>query len=164
MIYPKNFEQKIGFDTIKNNIKRLCVNELSHIFVDGLNFSADYCEIKNRLAYVQEMFGVLENNINVLPISEIDDFRLPFKSTEVDGTFLDTNTLFSLKKFLDTATLLVDFFANKSSEQYPLLTGHIGEISTFPHIRTDLSRILDKNGEIKDSASPELAQIRATRL
>ena len=88
MIYPKNFEQKIGFDTIKNNIKRLCINELSHIFVDGLNFSADYCEIKNRLSYVQEMFCVLENNINVLPISEIDDFRLPFKSTEVDGTFL----------------------------------------------------------------------------
>ncbi|MFC2308309.1 MAG: endonuclease MutS2 [Bacteroidota bacterium] len=163
MIYPKNFEQKIGFDTIKNNIKRLCINELSHIFVDGLNFSADYCEIKNRLSYVQEMFCVLENNINVLPISEIDDFRLPFKSTEVDGTFLETNTLFSLKKFLDTVTLLVDFFANKSNEQYPLLTEHIGEISTFPHIRTDLSRILDKNGEIKDSASPELAQIRATK-
>ncbi|MDO4727112.1 MAG: Smr/MutS family protein [Porphyromonadaceae bacterium] len=163
MIYPNNFEQRIGFDTIRNNIKKMCVNDLSCTFIDKLGFLNDYFLIKNRLDYCQEMFGILESNVNILPIYPVDEFRFIFKSTEVEGTFLEANTIFLLKKLLENINLLVDFFLNKDNEKYPLLTKYVSNIEVFPNILKEISKILDKNGEIKDSASPELFKIRASK-
>lgn len=163
MIYPQNFEQKIGVDTVKQNIKNLCINELSHTFIDRLTFTKNYRTIKNRLDYVGEMFAILENNINIMPIYPIDDFRTVFKSTEVEGTFLETDTLYSLKKFLEHLGSLVDFFSVKNIKQFPMLCNYIGDIEVFPNILKNISYILDKNGEIKDNATPELFKIRAAK-
>ena len=143
MIYPNNFEQKIGFDTIRNNIKKMCVNDLSCTFIDKLGFLNDYFLIKNRLDYCQEMFGILESNVNILPIYPVDEFRFIFKSTEVEGTFLEANTIFLLKKLLENINLLVDFFLNKDNEKYPLLTKYVSNIEVFPNILKEISKILE---------------------
>lgn len=163
MVYPQNFEQKIGFDTVRQSIKNMCVNELSHTFIERLTFSNDYGTVKHRLDYINEMFAILENNINIVPIYHIDDFRSLFKSTEVEGTFLETYTLYSLKKFLEYLGVLVDFFSAKNIERFPLLRRYIGEIEMFPNVLKDISHILDKNGEIKDNATVELFKIRAAK-
>ena len=163
MIYPDSFEQKIGVDIVRNNIKKMCVNDLSYVFIDKLNFTNDYYLIKHRLEYIKEMFDLLENNINVLPIYQIDDFRVPFKSTEIEGTFLETDILLSIKKFLECLGQLVDFFSTKNKECHPLLANYLSNVAVADSVLKDISRILDKNGEIKDNATPELAQIRSTK-
>ena len=163
MIYPDSFEKKIGFDIVRNNIKRMCVNDLSYVFIDKLNFTNDYYLIKHRLEYIKEMFAILESNINVLPIYQIDDFRVPFKSTEIEGTFLETDILLSIKKFLEYLGQLIDFFSKKNKECHPLLANYLSNMAVADSVLKDISRILDKNGEIKDNATPELAQIRSTK-
>lgn len=163
MIYPQKFEQKICFDIVRQNIKNKCVNSLAYKYVEQISFLNNHHAIAKQLQYSNEMFDVLENNINVLPIYEINDFREIFKKTEIDGTFFETNTVFSLKKLLDNIAQIVDFFSTKKRDDLPLLKRYVDGIVTFPNIQLEISKILDKNGCIKDSATPELAQIRANK-
>ncbi len=160
MIYPNNFEQKIGFDSVKESIKQLCVNDLAARIIDGLKFSADYRTIRKRLEYSKEMFGVLENNINILPIYPIDDFRATFKASEVEGSFVDISVLIALRKMLENLAELVGFLSKKDRAEFPLLRHYADEIDSLPEVQQELHRILDKDGEIRDNATPELAAIR----
>ena len=42
MFYPQNFEQKIGFDVIRNSIKTLCINIQAVENVDDIVFLTDF--------------------------------------------------------------------------------------------------------------------------
>ena len=160
MIYPQNFEQKIGFDLVKEQIKRLCTNSLAEKIVDNLGFSSDYRTIRTRLEYSREMFGILEQNINILPIYPIEDFRAILKAAEIDGSFVEISTLVSLRKFLENLAALVDFLSKKDRTEFPLIRRYSDEIDPLPKVLQEIYRLLDKNGDIRDNATPELYKIR----
>ena len=52
MIYPQNFEQKIGFDSIRHLLKGKCLSTLGEERVDEMAFSEKYEEINERLEQV----------------------------------------------------------------------------------------------------------------
>ena len=51
MIYPQNFEQKIGFDSIRQLLKEKCLSTLGQERVQDMAFSESYDEINRRLMY-----------------------------------------------------------------------------------------------------------------
>ena len=54
MIYPQNFEQKIGFDSIRHLLKEKCLSTLGQERVDEMNFSESFKDINEWLEQVME--------------------------------------------------------------------------------------------------------------
>ena len=159
MFYPQNFEQKIGFDVIRNSLKTLCVNVQAMENIDNIAFLTDFEDIIYRQNLADEMMKILSENY-IVPLEILDDLRKSFADTRIEGAFLTETEVFAVKKTLENLADITNFFLNKSSELYPNLVKISEEVQLFPKILNEINKILDKTGQIKDNATPELAHIR----
>jgi DNA mismatch repair protein MutS2 len=159
MFYPQNFEKKTGFDTIRNSLKMLCINIQAKENIDNIYFSTDFEEIVYQQNLADEMMKILLENTAV-PLEILDDLRRSFADTHIAGTFLTENEVCAVKQTLENLAELIKFFLNKTTEFFPNLVKISSEIQLFPKILTEINKILDKTGQIKDNASTELMQIR----
>ncbi len=160
MTYPENIEQKIDFQVIRDGLRGCCMSALGREHVDAMAWQTDYDTILHLLIRAREMMTVLQDASLSFPHGEIYDLREALSRIRIEGLFLDEAELFSLRKTLDYVAQVERFFRTLDQERFPVLctltTG-----STLGHIITEIDRVLDRYGRLKDSASPELARIRA---
>lgn len=164
MIYPQNFEQKIGFDQIRQLLKDKCLSPLGKERVDGMAFSEQFDEINERLDQVAEFVRIIQEEDN-FPDQYFFDVRPSLKRIRVEGMYLEEQEVFDLRRSLETIRDIVKFLQKGDEEDnesfpYPTLRKLSGDISVFPQLIKQIDGILDKFGKIKDNASPELARIR----
>lgn len=168
MIYPHNFEQKIGFDQIRTLIKNKCLCSLGEEQVDEMNFSDDFNDINRQLEQVTEFVSILQGEED-FPDQNFFDVRSSLKRIRVEGMYMDESELFDLRRSLETIRNIVSFFQKEddgdedsdlNNTPYPNLKELAGDVMVFPQLTSRINNILDKFGKIKDSASPELLQIR----
>ena len=166
MIYPHNFEQKIGFDQIRTLIKNKCLCSLGEEQVDEMNFSDDFNDINRQLEQVTEFVSILQGEED-FPDQNFFDVRSSLKRIRVEGMYMDESELFDLRRSLETIRNIVSFFQKEddgdsdlNNTPYPNLKELAGDVMVFPQLTSRINNILDKFGKIKDNASPELLQIR----
>ena len=163
MIYPKTFESKIGFNDIRALLRERCLSPLGKELVDKMSASADAAVVNEWLAQVRE-FRRLQDEADDFPMQYFFDVRLAVSRLRLEGTHLDEGELFDLRRSLGTICGIVDYLNRQDdgeeSHHYPALHRLTEGVMTFPQIVRAIDRILDKFGKIKDSASPELADIR----
>ena len=88
MIYPQNFEQKIGFDQIRQLLKEKCLSTLGEERVMNMTFSNCFGEVEERLDQVTEFVRILQEEDN-FPAQYFFDVRPSLKRIRVEGMFLD---------------------------------------------------------------------------
>lgn len=168
MIYPQNFEQKIGFDQIRQLLKTKCLSTLGEERVESMDFSDSYDEINRRLEQVTEFVRIIQEEDD-FPSQYFFDVRPSLKRIRVEGMYMDEQELFDLRRSLETIRDIVRFLQQTDDEladddevhsPYPALYELAGDIMVFPQLITRINNILDKFGKIKDNASPELLRIR----
>ena len=164
MIYPQNIEQKIDFQVIRDGLKGCCMSGLGKERVDAMQWLTHYPAVRDLLARVREMMGVLIDASLAFPHGEIYDLREALSRIRIEGLFMDEAELFSLRKMLDYTAQLERFFVALDKVKYPILSGMTSQTSqtglTIQTIITTIDRILDRYGKMRDNASPELARIR----
>ena len=164
MIYPQNIEQKIDFQVIRDGLKGCCMSGLGKERVDAMQWLTHYPAVRDLLARVREMMGVLTDASLAFPHGEIYDLREALSRIRIEGLFMDEAELFSLRKMLDYTAQLERFFVALDKVKYPILSGMTSQTSqtglTIQTIITTIDRILDRYGKMRDNASPELARIR----
>ena len=160
-MYPENFEQKIGFDKIRHLVTAKCLCPLGEEKVAQMAFSTDYQSIKRQLYQTNEFIQILQEEDD-FPSGNFYDVRDSFKKIRIDGTYLLERELFDIRRSLQTINEIVRFFQLKAEESasYPYLCELAADVGAFPQITKRIDTILDKYGDIKDSASTELARIR----
>ena len=162
MIYPQNFEQKIGFDQIRSLIKGKCLSPLGEERVDDMQFSSVFGEVEERLEQVAEFVRLQQTEDN-FPAQFFFDVRPSLKRIRIEGMYLDEQELFDLRRSLETIRDIVRFLLREEeteSSPYPRLKRLAGDIDVFPDIITKINALLSPYGKMKDNASPELARIR----
>ena len=167
MIYPKTFESKIGFDEIRTLLKERCLSTLGKEMVDAIQPSGESDVINEWLTQVRE-FRRLQEEADDFPMHYFFDVRQAVARLRLEGTHLDEGELFDLRRSLDTINQIVNYLnrsddGNDSEERtypYPALHRLTEDVMTFPQLVQRIDTILDKFGKIKDSASPQLADIR----
>ena len=167
MIYPQNFEQKIGFDSIRHLLKGKCLSTLGEERVDEMAFSEKYEEINELLEQVIEFIRIIQEE-EEFPDQYYFDVRPSLKRIRVEGMYLDEQELFDLRRSLETIRDIVRFLTRTLEDEeveegtspYPALRRLAGDIIVFPQLITRINNILDKFGKIKDNASNELLRIR----
>lgn len=168
MIYPSNFEQKIGFNDIRVMLKEHCLSALGREKVDRITFSTDVETINEWLEQVRE-FRRLQEEADDFPLQYFFDVRQSVARIRLDGTYLETNELFDLRRSLETIHLIVRYL-NRTDEPtdsepvrypYPALHRLTQDVLTFPQLIQRIDQLIDKFGNIRDSASVDLARIRS---
>ncbi len=160
MVYPALFEQKIGFLTLREQLRERCLSALGREEVDQIAFLTDYSTMMSRLSETAEMMVILSEEADKWPINFYMDVREWLSRLRVEGTFPTENELFDLQRSLQTIHALVHFFTRRQENRYPGLTIRVEGVGVFPNILKQLDQLLTVNGVLKDNASPELARIR----
>ena len=166
MIYPKNFEQKIGFSEVRALLRARCLSPLGKERVDAMMFSTDVKEVNRWLEEIRE-FRRIQEGQDDFPLDNFFDVRESVARIRLEGTHMEVEELFDLKRSLETIIAIVAFLSRgEATEQgeikhfYPALYDLADGIATFPLLVQRISQIIDKFGKMRDNASSELLQIR----
>ncbi len=166
MIYPENFESKIGFNEIRTMLKGRCLSALGIECVDKMEFLDDNDEIGERLSQISEMRAIMADEDD-FPDENFIDVRQSLMRIRLEGTFLEELEMFDLKRSLSTISGIVAFLKRDSEDgedgedaRYPALARLAEDVAVFPKIIKRIDEILNKYGKIKDDASDELKRIR----
>lgn len=166
MIYPNNYEHKVGFDEIRMLLKGCCLSTLGKEKVDDLAFTDDYGIICEQLEQVRE-FRRLRQESDDFPMNFFFDVRSAISRIRLENTHLEEDEVWDMRRSLDTISNIVRYLQrgvkpddDSSQSAFPALYRLTVGVVTFPAMIRRIDSILDKNGKIKDSASMTLAGIR----
>ena len=159
MIYPTNFEQKIGFKSIRQMLSEHCISAMGLEKVGNVAFSNDRGFIIKSLEQTEEFIHLLQTGIP-FPVRDFHDLREAFHRVQIDGTCLNVEDLFALKPSLNVLDAILHYGHSESANETPRLKSLIENIFIDRSIFTEVNRLVDDKGEIPDNASTELLEIR----
>jgi DNA mismatch repair protein MutS2 len=159
MIYPANFEQKIGFDRLREQVVLLCSTQAARAIIQSEGFSTSRNEIEQRQAVADEMRVLLMLEPNA-PGDEYPDVEGLISKIGVEGAFLSTEEVVTLRQALTAVGNMVGFVMSRSEEQYPFLRERSSTVCVFPDIIRRINQLVDEEGNIRDGASYDLLSIR----
>ena len=159
VIYPTNFEQKIGFKSIRQMLSEHCISAMGLEKVGNVAFSNDRGFIIKSLEQTEEFIHLLQTGIP-FPVRDFHDLREAFHRVQIDGTCLNVEDLFALKPSLNVLDAILHYGHSESANETPRLKSLIENIFIDRSIFTEVNRLVDDKGEIPDNASTELLEIR----
>ena len=148
----------LEFHTILQTISDRCNTEI------GMEKALQIQPFKSKeilfaeLAYTNEYVASFSNN-NALPNHGFETVTADLKLLAIEDSFLE---LVAIKKILDLSKSTNEYlkFLKKFSDYYPELYKKSTQIEFTPYISKSIEEIVNKFGEIKDDASPDLVNIR----
>ncbi len=158
MIYPNNYEHKVGFDEIRSMLRERCLSRMGQERVDEMAFSTDADEVNEWLAQVREFRQLMEATDD-FPLQYFFDVREAVTRIRLAGTHFDEQEVFDLRRSLETLGRIVKILSAEESP-YEALRRLTEGVVTFPAMIRRIDSVLDKFGKIKDGASMTLAGIR----
>jgi DNA mismatch repair protein MutS2 len=159
MIYPLQFEEKIGFSKIRELLNQNCISDMGREWVSKLSFSSSFSSIELWLNQTEEMQQILLGDLGI-PTQDYIDLRPDLNQIRLRGTFLRTERFFDLKSSLKMINTMLLFFDARQQDFQQLFNLRYG-LKIDPLIIRQIDSILDEKGEIRDSASEKLFQIRS---
>ena len=155
----KRLEQKLGFDRIRQIISDRCSTAYASERTATETFSKDPEVIRRRLVLTDEMRLIMmfEDSFPSGGFIDCIDFLKPL---ERSSSAIDLLSLRKLRTMLDTLRKVTSFFNGVKDEVYPNLKRMAAPILGFPEVQRRIDTILDRYGEVKDTASDELYAIR----
>jgi len=164
MLYPKNLEQKLGFDKIREWLKEACLSTLGQQFVDKMRFSDHYETIDKLIRQTAEFKDLVQYEPG-FPSANYIDANPHLTKAGIEGAFLSEEAVFEVKISLRTIQECLRFFAQKEEHQYPALR-EISQMAALDgpasgkQLLATLDAVIDDRGHVRDTASPELQAIR----
>ena len=152
-------EQKIGFDRVREKISAKCATQYAARKVAAEQMSRDGAEIMFRLRLTDEMrlICLFEDSFPAGGYLDTKEFLLPLQG---EGTTIDLPSLRLLRTSLDTLRRILAFFQDCKDDLYPTLRQISASVAYEAEIARRIEHILDRTGDVRDSASPALGEIR----
>lgn len=152
-------EQKLGFDRIRRIISDKCSTAYAAERAETETFTNKSTQIRKRLLLVDEMRLIMmfEDGFPSGGFIDCIDFLKPLENT---SSSIDLISLRKLKTMLETLRRVTSFFEEIKDGVYPNLKRMSAPIMTFPEAQRRIDSIIDRYGDIKDTASDSLYEIR----
>ena len=151
-------EAKLGFDKVRAAIAARCSTEYAATRVEEEEFCTDGGIIHRRHLLTDEMRLILMFEENFPTSGYID--AIPFLEPIGKNASIDVLSLGKLRTLLDTLRRALHFFHTVKEGIYPNLQHMASGISAPAEVIGRIDAILDRHGEIKDTASDQLYRIR----
>jgi DNA mismatch repair protein MutS2 len=165
VIYPNNFEQKTGFDRIRDMLLEKCISSLGKEHIYSIRFLTNLANIEVLLNQTEEFRQILLENI-FFPGANYYNPEVVFNRLRLEGTFAEPEELLDIRLSLDTIGQVM-VILNKTRESgewvYPSLWLLVDGLALDPALPKRIDAIIDEKAIVRNSASPELARIRRSR-
>ncbi len=152
-------ESQLGFDRVRQAIADRCSTAYAAQRVAGETFITSPREIRRRLLTTDEMRLIIlfEESFPTSGYIDCVDF---LEVLSQDGANIDLLSLGKLRTLLETLRKITAFFASVKDGVYPNLAHMTAHLAVFPEVQQHIDRILDRHGNVKDTASDLLYEIR----
>lgn len=158
MVYPKDFEAKVGFDKIRGLLSGYCLSSMGRDMVNRLFFSHDYNYIRQSLDQVSQ-FRQLIHEHSGFPDQDYLDLRHCLKKLGVEGAVISLEDLHDLRTSLKAITSVIKFLKGLNREQYPeLFALSVNKSGWQAHIH-HADQLIDFRGQMRPDASPLLKEL-----
>lgn len=161
MIYPSDFEEKIGFTALRVLLKENCAGDPGKRCVDAMKFSSNFKHVRNSLQQTAEMLAAMSGNAET-PSAVPPDVTSILTDLKATGSFVTADRLLRLHNFLVAIADIQKFCCQRSGEEKyttPALAALFEEMILFPDLISAIESVVNKFGEVKENASPELYDI-----
>ena len=155
MVYPQNFEEKIGFDRVREILSSYCLSSLGKEKVEEMSMSVNADEINEWQEQTHE-FRRLTAEHDDFPLTYFFDVREAVMRIKPENTHMEEEELFDLMRSLSSIDAIVSTLQayNKEGETqpYPALLRLTDDVLTFPQIirriKRDNSTVRERNAHL----------------
>lgn len=158
MIYPDDFEHKIGFDQIRAKLKAYCLSSLGTTNVEAIEFSSEFQTVQSLLLQCDEFKQLLAKG-EQFPASHYYDPTELYPTISIEDNFIEEDSFRLLLLSFHTILEATDFL-EKNRENYPNLFQLSSNVKLSKQLVQSIQSKFDESGHLRDQASPELARIR----
>lgn len=159
MIYPENFEIKIGFAQVREMLSELCLSPLGRHFVNRMAFLNRHDLVERLLQQTEEFKQLLESDAEI-PLQHYYDPTAYLDRAAIEGTYLDVVQFFEIKMSLRTIRDSLRFISEAEEGQYEALKALGANVSVERSLLAALDKVVDDAGAVRDDASPELQRLK----
>ena len=150
--------QDLEFNTVLQTISERCNTEIGKQKALEIIPFKDKEVLMNALLQTSEYLSSFSNN-NAIPNHGFDNLTNDLKFLAIEDSFLEVSSFRKIATLSETVNILLLFF-KKFHDYYPKLNEKAAQVEYTKFIIQKIDEVVDKYGEIKDNASPDLINIR----
>ena len=151
--------EDLEFPEILAQVAEYCRTSSGKKAVLALEPLAEPDSIAQALGQTSEYLASYEND-NSIPGNEFNSINGELKYLGIENTVLTIEGMVRISRITQLALEHYKFF-KKFKSYYPLLWEEVATLEPHPGIVTDIGQVIDRFGEVKSNASPELKSIRS---
>ena len=150
--------QDLQFPTVLETISDGCNTDIGKEKALQIKPFRDKEELMQSLMQTSEYVSSFQNN-NAIPNHGFDAITHEIKFLGIEDSFLEVGSFRKIANLSSTVNFLLNFL-RKFHDYYPNLNNRASKVELTKDIITMVDEVVDKYGEIKDNASPDLLNIR----
>lgn len=150
--------QDLQFPTILETLSAICNTEIGKQKALEIIPFQDKKTLTEALMETSEYVSSFQNN-NAIPNHGFDAIHHEIRFLAIEDSFLEVGSFRKIATLSETVNVLLHYF-KKFEDYYPHLNQRASQVELIKSISNMVDDIVDKYGEIKDNASPDLLNIR----
>ncbi|RTY69605.1 DNA mismatch repair protein MutS [Flavobacterium sp. LS1P28] len=150
--------QDLQFPTVLETISTICNTDIGKQKALEITPFKDKETLVQALMQTSEYVSSFQNN-NAIPNHGFDAITYEIKFLAIEDSFLEVGSFRKIATISSTVNFLLSFL-RKFEDYYPNLNARANQVELTKEIITMVDEVVDKYGEIKDNASPDLLNIR----
>nr|WP_315188013.1 DNA mismatch repair protein MutS [uncultured Flavobacterium sp.] len=150
--------QDLQFPTVLETISAICNTDIGKQKALEITPFKDKETLMKALMQTSEYLSSFQNN-NAIPNHGFDAITHEIKFLAIEDSFLEVGSFRKIATISATVNFLLNFF-KKFDDYYPNLNSRALQVEMTKDIISMVDEVVDKYGEIKDNASPDLLNIR----
>jgi len=148
----------LEFPKIISMIADKCLTPFGKEEVNRLQPLFDRGEIERRQTEISQMKDII-NFGQAFPLYRLEDCRDLLEKSQVEGIFLEPKEILIVLELVEVS-IAINGYGKEGRDNFPAITEYLTQVRAFPELKKEIHRVLDENGEIKDSASSKLKSVR----
>lgn len=150
--------QDLQFPTVLETLSAICNTDIGKQKALEITPFKDKESLMQALLQTSEYVSSFQNN-NAIPNHGFDAITHEIKFLGIEDSFLEVGSFRKIASISATVNFLLNYF-KKFEDYYPNLNARALQVEHTKEIIASVDEVVDKYGEIKDNASPDLLHIR----
>lgn len=158
-VYPQDAPERLEYTKVLDHIRSYCMSDLGAERIMLWNVLTEIGPIEKALRETEEFRKVLDRG-EVFPLSSFDSIEDDITMLKKDGYVLDIEAIQRIYVVIRAAVTMIDHVRDEEKRKFvPLISAIVDKMHMDPKLISDIDKVIDKDGEIRPDASPELLKI-----